>query len=352
MKLYLEKSFQNIRHRRILIFIIFLLILAMLAIFAGETIVRSKGVYPWRKFDMPIKVDPGGKFFAKHHNLGYSHIPGEFTVTLKDHYVFKVTHLPNTLRITHPLETYIKEIRTKEEIWIFGCSFTHGWSLNDQETYPWLLQLNLPQYEVINYGVSGYGLLHSLIQLREALTMGHIPKIIVITYASFYDSRNVFLRSWRKAIVPFNKLGPLSQPYVRIDSNGKLVFYFAENIDYREFPLMRHSALMHFIEATYNNFEEHIYDSRGVSKALILEFANIAEKNKIALVLAGMIDDKNTRDMLLFAHEKGIKYIDMSVDLNIKEHTNLPHDGHPSARANKKFSDKLELFIKNNFIHN
>ena len=135
------------------------------------------------------------KFFSKHPTLGYSHIAGKFTVTLGDGYSFKVTHLPNTLRITHPLNTYGQEDLQKEEIWIFGCSFTHGWSLNDQETYPWFIQQRFPEYEVINFGVSGYGTIHSLIQLNEALEKGRRPKIAVLTYGSLHDERNVFLRN-------------------------------------------------------------------------------------------------------------------------------------------------------------
>jgi hypothetical protein len=90
-------------------------------------------------------------------------------VTLPGGYSFTVTHFPSKLRITHPLATYTDR-RSKPEIWIMGCSFTHGWSLNDQDTYPWLLQARLPQYVVVNYGVEGYGTLHALLQLREALT--------------------------------------------------------------------------------------------------------------------------------------------------------------------------------------
>jgi hypothetical protein len=72
-------------------------------------------------------------------------------VTLPNGYAFRVTHLPNTLRVPYPLATDA-HARSKPEIWLFGCSFTHGWSLNDEETYPWVLQERLPMYEVVNYG--------------------------------------------------------------------------------------------------------------------------------------------------------------------------------------------------------
>ncbi len=38
-----------------------------------------------------------------------------------------------------------------------GCSFTFGHGLNDQDTWPWLLQEHLPEVHVMNAGCMGYG---------------------------------------------------------------------------------------------------------------------------------------------------------------------------------------------------
>lgn len=178
------------------------------------------------------------------------HVAGNFTITLDDGNSFQVTHLPSILRITHPLNTYGQDDLLKEEIWIFGCSFTHGWSLNGQETFPWLIQQRFPEYEVINFGVNGYGTIRSLIQLNEALEKGRRPQISVLTYGSFHDESNVFLRIRRKNIVTWNKLGPLVQPYARLDSNGTLCYYLA-NVEYYQFLGMNYSALVHFIEPKF-----------------------------------------------------------------------------------------------------
>lgn len=342
METYPKISKLRIR-REILFAAIVLVVCIVLLVVTAETFLRWRGIKPWQKVDVPFTVYPGEKFFCKHPTLGYSHIPGEFVVSKGEGFSFRVTHLPNTLRITHPLNTY-KQDRIKEEIWIFGCSYTHGWTLNDRETYPWLLQERFPEYEVVNFGVSGYGTIQSLIQFREALDKGRIPKFVLVTYASWHDDRNVFSRGRNKTIAPYNKLGALSQPYARLNTHDSLIYYLGK-VEYREFPLMRYSSLLHFIEQLYNKFECKSYRAHDVSKALILEMANIAKKYKIIFTVVGIENDNLTREMLLFVQKNGIKAIDIAVDQNIKENTNYPYDGHPSAKANNQYAKKLEGFM-------
>ncbi len=270
-------------------------------------------------------------------------IPGHFTVTLGTGYAFKVTHLPTTLRITHSADGY-ETPRAKEEIWLFGCSFTHGWTVNDEQTYPWLLQERFPEYEVVNFGVNGYGTIHSLLQFRDALKLKR-PRVAVLAYADFHDVRNTFLRNRRKEIAHWNQLGPLIQPYARLDGNGKLRYAMAE-VEYREFPLMRHMALAHFIELKYNQYEDRVSQSHLVSEALVEEMGRLAKKNAVEFVVAGITAGRETYKMLDFAQEHGIPSVDISVNLRIKEHTNAPHDNHPSAIAHNGYADKLEAFLK------
>jgi hypothetical protein len=134
-------------------------------------------------------------------------------------------------------------------------------------------------------------------------------------------------------------------PYARLEADGKLRYYL-ETIEYNEFPLMRHSALMHFIEEKYDKLEENYYHSREVTEALILEMAKIAKGKGITFVLAGITDSQGTRNMLSFARDKGIKAIDISVDLDIPGYRNSPYDIHPSALADRKYADKLEAFLR------
>ena len=149
-------------------------IFAVLMFGVGEVALRVTGQMPWQPSGQNPYVEGGGKAFLKHATLGYTHVPGKMTFTLWDGYTFTVTHGPDTLRITRPADSP-KNVSALEEIWVFGCSFTHGWSVNDDETYPWLLDEMLSNYRVVNFGVTGYGTLHSLIQLQENLAKRASP---------------------------------------------------------------------------------------------------------------------------------------------------------------------------------
>ena len=313
----------------------------------AEIVLRVAGYKPWQIPNVDVAVEPKGNFFTKDSELGYKHLPGKFKVTLNGNYSFNATHLNNSLRITHPLNTY-NQFSQKPEIWIFGCSFTYGWSLNDSETYPWLLQEKLPKYEIVNFGVNGYGTLHSLIQFKEALKQANKPKIAVIAYARFHNRRNTLLRSRRKEVVAWKKLGILFHPDARLNGENNFTYSMAK-IEYREFPLMRVSALSHFLEVIYNKFfEENYYRSHEVSKAIIEEFNRVAEAKGVKLVVVGI--NSGSAKMLQELSQEGIPTADISVDLKIPANNNLPHDSHPSAIANRQYAEKLEGFLQDTVL--
>jgi hypothetical protein len=258
--------------------------------------------------------------------------------------------LDNTLRVTHPLGASSGKTRTG--IWIFGDSITYGWSVNDKDTYPWLLQERLPDHEVINFGVNGYGTLQNLIQLREALKNGNEPKVVVLAYASWDDVRNTFIRGRRKMLAPAASLGQVNQPYARLDSSGKLNVSI-DTLEYRPFPLMRYSAFIHALEESYDRYEERHSQSHEITKAIVKEFADLCKARGIELVVAGLTSDATTSDMFSYCKSQGLKTADIWIDfLNIKENNNLPYDSHPSAIAHRQYAQKLEYFLRNDVLPN
>ena len=335
----IKKDFLKTSAFRLITYLIFPI---LLSVTTAEVALRIVGYKPWQIENVDVTVEPKGNFFTKDSELGYKHLPGKFKVTLNGNYSFNTTHLNNSLRITHPLNTY-NQSSTKPEMWILGCSFTYGWSLNDRETYAWLLQSKLPQYEIVNFGVNGYGTLHSFIQFKEALKQGNKPKIAVIAYAGFHDRRNTLLRARKKQMVTWNKLGILLQPDARLDGKNNFT-YSMTKLEYDEWPLMRVSALVNFLEVNYNQFEEGLYRSHDVSKAIIEEFNRLAEANGVKLVVAGI--NAGSAKMLKELSQEGIATVDISVDLKIPANNNLPHDLHPSAIANRQYAEKLEAFLQ------
>jgi len=218
-----------------------------------------------------------------------------------------------------------------------------------KRTYPWLLQKRLPSHKIVNFSANGYGTVHSLIQFKEALKERDHPAAIILTYAWFHDVRNTYLRSRKKGLA-YSKRHPLSQPYARFDSKGKLN-YSMSAAQFREFPLMRYSAFLHLFEAAYHRFESRYYRSHDVSKAIIKDFQRICQKREIPFVVAGILSDPVTLNMLDYTKTQDIMTVDISVDLNREGYRNLPYDAHPSATANIGFAQKLEFFLRNTILH-
>src|SRR5262249_47513236 len=68
------------------------------------------------------------------------------------------------------------------ELWIFGDSFSYGWSVDDAQAYPWLLQRAFPGHRVVNFAVGGYGTLQALLELRAALRDAPAPALVVLAH--------------------------------------------------------------------------------------------------------------------------------------------------------------------------
>jgi len=315
---------------------------------AAEALTRLKGIEALKLAANFISISPPGRYFIKHPTRGYAYEPGEFTITLGTAgYSFRVSHQEDGLRRTHP--AYEKTPPNKKGIWIFGCSFTHGFSLNDEETYPWLLQRDLPDYEVVNFGVDGYSNVQSLIQFKEAIKSRNKPAIVVVAYASFDDTRNRATRLWKKLLLTNSRLGPMNFPYATLGPDKQLVL-LNDQLEYPGFALLRLSALANYLDNRYNTSIEGSYHSHEVSRAVLKEFSNLCKANGIQFVVAGILNDPLTADMLAALNAEGVMTVDISVDLVLKENVNLPHDPHPSAIANQQFASKLETFLSTKLI--
>jgi hypothetical protein len=128
---------------------------------ANEGLLRLLGAGPWDPRPVNVQAEPGGSLYELHPTLGYRHRAGEFRIT-QEVLRWTATHDDETLRITDRPGDEGRGAR-RPELWIMGGSFTHGWAVNDWETFPWLLQEGLPEYRVVNFGVGGYGTLQSLV---------------------------------------------------------------------------------------------------------------------------------------------------------------------------------------------
>lgn len=111
------------------------------------------------------------------------------------------------------------------EVWriaLFGDSFTHGDDVPFDETWGYLLERRLKKSginaEVINFGVSAYGMDQAYLRWRH-LGKRFKPHIVLFGFQAENINRNVNIL---RGFYAFNTGIPFSKPRFRIDQNGRL----------------------------------------------------------------------------------------------------------------------------------
>jgi len=311
----------------------------------SEVVLRMMNYKPWQMETKNISITPNQPFFEKDSLLGFKTSHGLFELTIDQDFRFTCTNRPNGLRMTSPLWSP-DTVSLHPQIWIFGGSYTYGWSVNDEETFCWLLQEKFPEYEIVNFGIPAYGTLQSLLQFENALVRQTTPEMVILVYASFHDMRNVSSRSWRKMLAPYNQLGPLHHPYALLENEELIISN--KDFQYRPWPLMRQFALVHFLERRVNALEMNLLSGKEVTNQLIHRFHRVCRQHNLQFAMATIGTDDATLATLHYCTEKAIAIFDMTVDMRLPENTNVPYDSHPSAKAHREYAEGLGRFLKEN----
>jgi tetratricopeptide (TPR) repeat protein len=324
-----------------------LLALMLLLFTAGlaEITLRLVGRGPLRVKPFDVRVEPGGSLFIVDPLLGYRMRPGRFQVRMQSGYTFYLTNNSQGSRISET-DDRLPEQDDRPELWLLGCSFTFGYGVDDQDSIAWRLQAAMPQYDIVNYGVPGYGTAQALVQLREAFRAGRRPRAAILLYVDVHDIRNTLLREGRRVLWQFSRLGPMQHPYVRLKPDGLRVI--TSDQLYRPFPLASRSAAVNAIEELYNRWEAMRVDSHETTKALFTNLGKVCAAEHVPLVVAGLNQSAETEDTLAHCRRQGIAAFSISFDTTNQENGNWPADPtHPSplgyARLAANLMSKLRL---------
>jgi len=96
-----------------------------------------------------------------------------------------------------------------------GCSFVFGHGIHDEDTWPWRLQQDLPQYRVINAGCMGYGTDQALLAAERQIRRNPgRSAAVVLGFGDFQVERNRGAQGWLVHVYPFSK------PLYRVTASG------------------------------------------------------------------------------------------------------------------------------------
>jgi hypothetical protein len=106
---------------------------------------------------------------------------------------------------------------------------------------------------------------------------------------------------------------------------------------------VRDLTYLHTDPFSHNQLERKCHQSHTVSQALVEEMATIAKQHGVTFIVANIIGGQT---MLDYAANHGIPSTSISIPLGLPGYSNLPHDNHPSAIANRYYANQLEGFLR------
>jgi hypothetical protein len=209
-------------------------------------------------------------------------------------------------------------------VWIFGCSFTWGYPLDNQDTYPWLIQAGLPDHDVRNFGVHGVGNLRALRQLRELLEYNRRepPVLAVFAYASFHKARNVS--------------GAAESAAGDITQGGHVV----------DFRTVLDEGALAAVDVPAEIEDPALREETRVTFAIFAELLALCRTHGIRPVLAVQHIAGSSDPVVEFAASLGFEIVPMTVNLGRAIYNVMPFDNHPNAAANTVFAEKLLPVLK------
>jgi len=326
---------------QVAIFNIILFVLLLVLLEGVLHLMRDAPYQPPEQAD--ISVASGEQFFQKDSILGYKHRPGNFELQLQNGtYCFQATHDQYSLRNTSDQRG--AEIK-RNEIWLFGCSFTYGWSLSDEETFAWKLQSMIPEYRVVNWGVNGYGTIHFYLQLNQALTESNKPSMIVVNHADFHHERDINTYNYHRSISMWNEFAQIKRPYVYDHSEDALDIRYVGN-NYQPWEVATKYILGKYGQFIYERIWDglHHKESLRTTACILDHIQKLCTQHGITLVVANVGVKK--KFIQSYVQERKLPYVDLAVDYRQKKWTNLPYDKHPNARAHDWYAGRLATFLE------
>jgi len=217
---------------------------------------------------------------------------------------------------------------------VIGCSYTQGWAVTDEETYPWRLQAEFPSHAFLNYGTAGYGTYQSLLALERYFAADHkSTEVVIYGFIDYHEERNVAPAGWLKALATASRGGTLSVPFVSIGANGTLERHRVDRAN--SWPLRSHLASVALVEDRVLELRTRgrLEQRREATDRLLLELQRVTRDHGSRLLVAILESrDEPRAHVTAFTARQGIESVDCTVPN--QEVLQVPGYSHPDRRIN------------------
>lgn len=308
-----------------------LIVLALLLPFLiAEVILRALGFPSYSKASLShfVSIEPPGHFFQPHPTLGFTHVPGEQKLIAYGKYQWVQHHGSDALRVMPTTEG------TKRDVWIFGCSFTHGYGVNDDETYPFHLQELLNDARVTNFGTDGYSTVQMLLQYQVARRERKPPALVIMGHIGEHSERDALLQSRRKILSLVTNSLFDRIPFARLGSGGDLLIQWTD-MRYNSIPGASYSALINLVDEALLAYSHT--ETFAITEKVIEKFAEEVKEDGAEFIVAGLRYDAES--MMGFCSRRGIKHVYAWIDSRDPKMVMASFDDHPSASGHREIAE-------------
>lgn len=317
--------------------------LILLAFPLSEIAARIVGYRPYYIEEYTITSSPSNSLLPDS-ILGLALAPGAFEVTINKGLTYTATHDSSGYRqIPH------NNAPAREDTCFFmGCSFTYGMGVNDQSTFAAICQKGQSKYEIVNFGVPGYGTVQSLLQLEDALRNGSRPDLVIMFFSKLHFDRNVLAPSFRKALKhgyersarSINHMADISRfPYFEIEENR--IKSIPWKSMYTNWTGRENFAIINYLNSNVDKANREKLDPVGTTKQLFTLMHELCIKHDVRLNVCFLDEDKNVNEIRNYCERNGVTCTSISLTHNDPEYTNLPFDSHPNEKGHERIAKQI-----------
>ena len=279
--------------------------------------------------------------FKNDDKLGWDTMPGNYSLKIFNNKYVNYKILNDGSRFSGD---DFKINSKKNKIIFVGGSFTLGQAINDEETLTFQLQKNIKNYQVKNFGVSGYGSYQSYLKLKKILDKFENIDYVIYPFIDHHEIRNIGDASWLEFLSK-NARAPVSIPYVKLSRGNEIIEY--SPVKYIVLPYSDNSVLISKIQKKLMRiiFYSKNKDKTIITKKIILKMNKLSKEKGSKFILVNLYSDKSKiNDYESFSTKNNIEFINCQIELDDKHI--VKNESHPNGIANKKFSDCVLKLIK------
>ena len=220
---------------------------------------------------------------------------------------------------------------------VYGCSFTFGSSVNDDETFCSLLQGTFPLWRIENFGIPDFSQTHNLLQLERNARWSR-PEFVTFCWIADHLRRNVGDVTWIQELTGhmFCPAPGRSAPRAALAADGSLAF--------RSVRLPRED-LAGFDLADFSHNQHYA----ALVCCHLLERANAVVTGYGGHFFVSTLWGTMPATLSAWLGERAIPVVDAS--LEGKQYACGPDDGHPNTLAHRIYAERIGGYLQHFAAH-